>query len=220
MPDSTHLGDLPVTGQREPIGGGSFPGTDPRDQGGIHQEVVTENDPTSPESYFDPCSVPVTKLLWNADAKASAAPSAFANRASQEGDGNTLSKREFGANLIKGANSLVTLGPIGVGPQVQVGYTPTVTIPVGGATLENWMGDIHNHPSGNPLPSDGEWYAFQTRVADIVSAYPERNIEMQYAAMYVVVGDVPNARVYAYTRNSPPGQLGQEVNPDAQPCPN
>lgn len=224
MSGVTNLGDIVVTGQRRPVGGGSFPGGGGGggghgDEGGVHQIELTPDDPTPPDSYYDPCSNPLSKLLWNADAKASNAPAEFVNRAVQEGDGATLSKREFGANLIKGANGQVNLGAIGVGPQVQPGYTPTVTIPTGGATYLNWMGDIHNHPSGDPIPSDGEWYAFQTRVANIIATHPERNVEMQYAAMYVVVGDPPNTQVYAYTRHSPPGQQGQEVNPDGQACP-
>ncbi|WP_303719142.1 hypothetical protein [Brevundimonas naejangsanensis] len=188
-------------------------------EGGVHQEEIDPGDPTSPEAYHDPCSNALSKLLWNADASVSNALIEFLNRAIQEGDGATLSKREFGANLIKVANDQVNLGVVGVGPQVQPGYTPTVAIPANGATYLNWMGDVHNHPSGDPIPSDDEWYMFQNRVADIIATHPERNAEMQYVAIYIVIGDPPNAKIYAYTRHSFPGQQGQEVNPDAQSCP-
>lgn len=220
MSDPTDLGEIVVTGQRR-RGPGAFPIISKgNDSGGtVQQEEVEEGGSGGGgfEIENDPCSDPTSKVVWNADAAAVAAVAAFIAKSQAVGDNGLLSNREFGTNLVRDAAGGVTSTYVDAGPALQNGVIPSVTI-TGPATLQNWMGDVHNHPSGIGMPSAGEWYAFQQRVADIISAYPQRAAEMAHAALYIVVGSPPNHQIFAFKRSDDPNQPGQEVNPAAQSC--
>lgn len=212
MTDPTDLGEIIVTGQRRQFGALHFPTNDNNwfpeepDGGGGGMEI-----------QLNPCAHPATRVIWNADAAAAAAVDAFVAKSHAVGDGGSLSNREFGANLVRDASGGVSVTSVDAGDPIQNGVVPSVTI-TGAATYLNWMGDIHNHPSGIGMPSAAEWAAFTARIDAIVAAYPERSIDMAYAAAYIVVGTPPNHQIFAFTRNSDPNQPGEEVNPDAQPC--
>lgn len=221
MPDPYELPGITVVGQRRQPGGG-FPsggGGGANNPGGPTQiELNPADPPPEPETQSNPCEDPVGKLIWNADAAAAAAIAAFVARSNALGDGGSLTNREYGANLVRSTSGGVTITSVDHGDPIQPGVTPSVTI-TGAATYLNWMGDIHNHPSGDGRPSAGEWQTFIARVDAIVANHPERAAEMAHASAYIVVGTPPNQKIYAYNRNSDPDSLGQEVNPDAQPCP-
>lgn len=218
MTDTTTLPDVVVTGQRLQPSAMYFP-TKGNNPPGVHQQEVTPEDGTGGGGGWqpDPCSDPVSKVIWNADAAAAAAVAAFVAKSHAVGDNGSLTNREFGANLLRDASGNVTLTYVDAGSPVQPGVIPGVSI-TSGWTNTNWIGDIHNHPSGIGMPSAGEWYAFQQRVADIISAQPSRAAEMANAAIYIVVGNPPNTQVFAFKRSSDPNQPGELVNPNGQPC--
>lgn len=139
-----------------------------------------------------------------------------------QGDGSTLGNREFGTNFIRTANGGLATNGISVGNPAQSGSVPNVVLDMTGVTHENWMGDIHNHPSGDGRLSGGEWANFISFVGQVAAVSPGRISELNSLTAYVVVLDAsaPDGyRIFAYNRNSPPDQLGAEVNPNAQPCP-
>lgn len=220
-------GDVVITGQRRSPGG-SFPspgggGGIPGDDGGIHQEEV-DPDPEDPSaSPPHPCDDPQAAKIWNADAAAAAAAAALIAKAASLNDGSTLGNREFGAQLYLGLNNSVQVTPVSVGDPAVSGQIPSVDIAWFDANPGNWMGDIHNHPSGDGRLSDGEWTNFINFLSSMSATNPERLSDLAHISVYIVVLDPssPNGyRIHAYNRDTPYDTLGQEVNPDAQPCPN
>lgn len=218
MTDSTNLGEIVVTGQRRSTPWTSFPTRTAIGSGGgesIYDEM--DNGQGAPPPQPDPCSDPVHRKIWNADARAVAGIADLGARAASLNDGSSLDNREFGANLFLNSVGAVDLSDVSVGPTPPPGTIPEVTIEPGGTTYLNWMGDIHNHPSGNPLPSQEERDRFNDRIDRIQALHPDR-AEMPYVAMYIVVRDSQTGqlRVYAYRKGD---ITGSEVNPYAQPCP-
>lgn len=135
----------------------------------------------------------------------------------------TLGNREFGAQLYLGLNNSVQVTPVSVGDPALSGQIPSVDIAWFDANPGNWMGDIHNHPSGDGRLSDGEWTNFINFLSSMSATNPERLSDLAHISVYIVVLDPssPNGyRIHAYNRDTPYDTLGQEVNPDAQPCPN
>lgn len=220
MPTST-VDDVVITGQRR-IANSTvpFPGKD--GSSGIQQneDTVPGGDEGGGQVIVpSQCSAPQAKRVWNADAAAAAAISDFLARASTLGDGFTLRNREFGAALTLGPNDSVNLSTITWGDPAHPGVTPAVTIDTTGVTNQNWMGDVHNHPSGNPLPSvgpSGDWPSFMGNISQLELG----GRSTDGIAMYVIVQDeAGNIKTYAYTKDSNPNEIGKEVNPDAAPCP-
>lgn len=224
------LGTLPVTGQRRSTPAAPFPTT-------TGTRGPTQNDrPEDPDAGGGGGRTPINaqteedkqcknqrnKRIWNADAATNAAIQSFLNSAVNEGDGATLSNREFGVNLVLGPNDSVAVAPdVGIGGLKTPNSTPNVTIPVGGATSGTWMGDVHSHPSGDGRPSPNEFADFVARVNALIAAHPERT-ELANVSMYITIeipGNPPSYQTYAYTKDSNPNVLGKEVNPQAKPCP-
>lgn len=222
----SELDEVVVTGQRlqpnglfpAPSGGG---GGIPGDDGGIHQDELDPDNLGPDPSPPHPCDDPVGQKIWNADARAAMAVADLMNKAASLNDGSNLANREFGANLFLNSNGNIDLTEVSVGPTPTPGSIPEVTIEPGGTTYLNWMGDIHNHPSGDGRLSAGEWARFNDRIDAIQNLHPQRS-ELNAIAAYVVVLDA-NApagyRIYAHKKGDSQNSLGQEVNPDAQPCP-
>lgn len=221
----TNPGNIDVVGQRRtnPLDG--FPNRDAwsgvGEIGGPQGELTGDSD-SGGSPGVDPCSVPETRKVWNADAQAAAAVAALVAKADSMNDGSTLSNREFGANLFLNGNGGVSLTSVSVGPTPTGNQIPEVTIEPGGTTYLNWMGDIHNHPSGDSRLSSGEHARFNSRISSIISMHPER-AEMNDVSAYVVVADSSSPtgyKIYAHTAAKSADDPGQEVNPNAQSCPN
>lgn len=228
MTDPTHeLDEIVVQGQRRrsdgtfpagPGGGGPGGGS----SGGEHQNEVEDPGTQPPEPPPPhPCDHPDARKIWNSDAAAAAAVAALAARAASLNDGSNLGNREFGANLFINNSGQVDVTEIDVGPEAVVGDIPEVEILPHGTTYLNWMGDIHNHPSGDGRLSTNERSQFNARIDRMIRDFPSRTEALALAA-YVVVLD-PTAprgyRIYAHTRQTEADQLGKEVDPDAEPCP-
>lgn len=211
--------DIDVFGQRRIGRTAPFPERpQPVVPNGEHDELPPDLDPEP-----DPCANPATRSAWNADAAAAAAARAMVAAASALNDGSSFANREFGTILYRGPNGGIANTGITWGLPGTPNEVPRVTLNDAGVTRANWMGDIHNHPSGDGRLSDDEWHAFVAYVNEISVSNPERRFELAGLAAYVVVADAsaPDGyRIYAHTRDTPYGELGQEVNPDAQPCPN
>jgi hypothetical protein len=223
----SELDEVVVTGQRRKTPASPFPGGVGGGgglSGGANQQELEEEDGLPPDGAGShPCDDPVQRKIWNADAAAAAAAAALIANAASMNDGSSLSNREFGVNLILGAGGQVQPQPnISVGDPAVPGQITNVDIDMTGVNAGNWMGDVHNHPSGDGRLSNGEWVNFINFVSSISATNPDRLPELAHVSVYVVVLDPTSPhgyRVYAYDRDSPPDTLGQEVNPDAQPCP-
>jgi len=220
------LPPIDVVGQRR-VPGGIFPpasgssGGGPG-EGGIHQNELDPDNPGPDPSPPHPCDNPETALAWNADAAAATAAAALMASAASLNDGSSLANREFGAQLYRGLGNSVRITPVSVGDPAVAGEIPSVGIEWFDANAGNWMGDIHNHPSGDGRLSDGEWANFVNFLSSMSATNPERIYDLANISVYVVVLDPSAAngcRIYAYNRDTPYDTLGQEVNPDAQPCP-
>ena len=232
MPDQ--LPGVEIVGQRRlpggafPTGGSSGTGGGPG-EGGVHQNEVGMEDP--PVSTPDPCADPDTALPWNADAAAAAAVGAFLDAAGQlgyadaPGGSPSLSNREFGQGLARSGSS-VSGNQVSWGSPVSPGATSSMSVDMTGITQANYIGDVHSHPNGNPLPSLEDWNGFlgNNRAAREYG----RTDETFY--MYIIAvdssGGPPSIFVYQdgpRAANSPdptrPTTVGPEVNPEAQPCP-
>lgn len=215
----TDLGTLPpVPGQRRNDASEMFPQRPDPSEPSQHQGENQEHDPIERP---DPCADPVTRRAWNADAAAAKSAEDIFRLPASLNDGSTLANREFGTNLLVSPNGSVARSsvPISLGDPATPGLIPNVGIDNTGRTDENWMGDLHNHPSGDGRLSDGEWTAFVNEMSRL-SATTQRT-DLAIVSVYVLVLDSTaqkGYRIYAYNRDTPYGQLGQEVNPDAQPC--
>lgn len=227
----TQVDDVPVVGQRRRDPSEAFPTRpDPSELSPLEQgdDQIGGGDGDGP---VDPCADPVAALPWNADAAAAASVADFLAAAlnlgfaDAPGGSPTLSNREFGRGLGMGPGSNVWGNAVSWGPPVTPGSSSSMTVDMTGITWLNYHGDIHSHPNGNQLPSQQDWNGFMYnnnqarlngRTGDTFS-------------LYIVVVD-PNGgpltiRVYQdgpRQANSPapprPTNVGQEVNPDAQPC--
>lgn len=215
----TDLGEIVVTGQRRsspatsfPVGGG---GGSPDEQ----LEIGEDPDSGGGERPNPQCTDPEARRIWNADASAATAGREFLDRAATLGDNPPLGIREFGAALILQPDDSVTLGPVEWGQPGVPGQVPGVIIDTTGVTNQNWMGDVHSHPSGNGLPSQTDINGFLDNLA--LAEQAGRNTDN--ISMYIIVEDnnttPPSRRIYAYNKNSDMNALGDEVNPDAIPCP-
>jgi len=222
MTDVTDLGEIEVKGQRRRNRSDPFPMRPVEDGGGGPPPTSDPTAPLDPGTLDqDPCADPVKRRAWNADAAAAEAVRDMMSWAAGLGDGSTFANREFGVNLIvslAGALSSPNV-PVYMGDPAVTGTVPRVIIGVDGVTDENWMGDVHNHPSGDGRLSGGEWNAFINRVS-VLGATTSRT-DISSITTYVVVLDASapaGYRIHGYTLDTPYDALGQEVNPDAQPC--
>lgn len=218
----TRVDDIVVTGQRRPAPSAPFPPRTTGGGGGEQQDEVDDGGQVGGGPVVqDQCADPAARPVWNADAAAAGAVDVFLARAETLGDGPTLGNREFHAYLVRDANGSVTAVNVEHGDPVAGGVVTNVVTNASGVHSGNWMGDVHNHPSGDGRPSSQEWVDFVNQWSSVRATNPERS-EVMNAAMYIIVqvpGNPPAYRVYAYTISSNPDELGQEVNPDAQPCP-
>ena len=214
----TDLGEIVVTGQRRRDSTEPFP---ERPQIVVWEGMFDELPPDLGEPPLDPCADPVARRAWNSDAAAAQAAKDIVAMPASLNDGSTLANREFGTNLLVSPNGSVARPsiPISVGGPAIPGTIPSVGIDNAGRTDENWMGDIHNHPSGDGRLSDGEWTAFINEISRLNQT--TQRADLAFVSVYVLVLDSTaekGYRIYAYTRDTPYGELGQDVNPDAQPC--
>jgi len=230
MSDVTTVEGITVVGQRRVASGLGFPirpsggGGGGGGTSGGEEENTLPDDPNwgQPELLVqDPCANPASALAWNADAAAAAAVAEMLVAARDLNDGSNFSNREFGTTLYRTSGGDMANTGITWGERAVVGQVPNVILSTTGVDSSNYMGDIHNHPSGDGRLSDGEWTNFINLTSAIAQLHPERRPDLDAVAAYVVVAD-PTAsagyRIYAHTRRTPYGELGEEVNPDAQPC--
>ena len=154
----TQVDDVFVRGQRRgpggafpapPSGGGGAPG----DLGGVHQDELDPNPEPPPVSPPHPCEDPDTALDWNADAAGAEAGRKFLQKAGEIGfadapNGNpSLRNREFGAFILRGPGSSVHLTPVTAG---LAGSPSDLDIELHNTTAQNYQGDAHSHPFGDP----------------------------------------------------------------------
>ena len=173
--------------------------------------------PDTEYEYLEPCDIGAFRDKWNSDAAGASAIDAFLDHSQSIGDSGSLANREFGAAVVRTAGNNVGLGPVTHGDPVQPGHVPSVTIDYTGVNGDNWLGDVHSHPSGDPRPSAGDWAGFQAGLAALRAA----NLPTHNRYLYIVVYDASTSsyKVYVYGESDDPDQVGQEVNPQAQACP-
>ena len=187
-----------------------------------------------PPSQIDPCADPATALPWNADAAAAEAAEAFLEAAANLGfadapDGTpSLANREFGRGLARGPNNTVWGNVVSWGvPPVPPGTTSGMTLDFTGITSYDYLGDVHSHPNGNPLPSQEDWDGFMQNNSN-ARGLAGRTNETFYLYVITVDQNGNPSRIHVYedgpraadsTDPSRPTAVGPEVNPDAQPCP-
>ncbi|MFN4288965.1 MAG: JAB domain-containing protein [Brevundimonas sp.] len=213
----TTVEGITITGQRRSDSTQPFPVMPPPIP--VMPGDVAVIDPDVEPQYVEPCDIPAFRDRWNADAAAASAVEAFLDHAESIGDGRTLSNREFGAFLLRGAGNTIILGNVSHGAPVVPGQVSNVVLDHTGVTYQNWMGDIHNHPSGDGRPSDEDWRVYE----DFLVAVSKLGIPTHDKFMYVVIQDAsvnpPVHRIYVYSEDSDRNEIGEEVNPDASPCP-
>lgn len=234
MTDTTNVDDVVVIGQRKrpdgtfPPAGGGGGGTG----SGIHQNEVSPDDP-NPPSQSHPCDHPDTAVPWNADAAGAQSADAFMSKAAGVGDTNpqtglpTLANREFGRGLARGPNGSVWGNAVTPGPDRNSNDpTSNMTINMDGISYWDYIGDAHSHPNGNEHPSPVDWdgFMFNNNEARRLAG---RTSETFYMYITTVGPDGLPDKTYVYpdgprASGSPdparPSQVGQEVNPNAQPC--
>ena len=228
MTDTTaDPGTIRVVGQRR-APGGTFPtggsGGGAGDDGGIHQNEVSMEDP-DPPSQIDPCADPATALPWNADAAAAEAAKEFARLAAAQNPPEDLNKREWGAYLYRNADGSVRIGPINSGPEFLMGGVGTVSLIEGGSPGDI-VGLVHSHSSGNHLPSSGnDQEPGDIQVLDATVAYSGRSDVLMYivAPNQGPVGHTPYNQINVYNQSNARSARdsftpGPEVNPNGQPC--
>lgn len=220
MTDATNPGDIQVWGQRRQ-NSGLFPTA-----GGaaaplpLNTPVRERRDPESP--YFDPCQIPVSRAAWNADAEAIVAGNSIMSQASSIG--SNLSQQEFGAVLYH-YNGGIHMLPQQPGGLAVNGVIPSINLNWGTTVnAQNYRGDIHSHPSGDPRLSASERQVFVDYVNWLISnATPGMAGIYRTIAAYVMVLDSSSPtgfRMYANTVDTPLDTVGREVNPLAEPaCP-
>jgi hypothetical protein len=228
MSDATNPGDIVVTGQRRQANG-SFPNRGGgRGTGGPVQQERPEDQPET-VGLPDPCSAPLSKAVWDADAAAAAAVASM--MAAAAAAGGSFADREVLTTIYRepGTGRIRTLPPqVGnavdpncvpaPGQDCFAGITPTYPPYVG---YDNWMGEIHSHPWSTVF-SQADRDSHMGFVNTIRANFTDRANEIRYLASYIVKLDstAPRGyRIYANDETTQVGQIGREVNPDAQPCP-
>lgn len=93
--------------------------------------------------------------------------------------------------------------------------------------VDNYIGDAHSHPNGNPHPSQEDWNGFISN-NNGARVRPGRANDTFYMYITVVEADGSVGKTYVYQDGSRavgspdplrPTTLGDEVNPNAEPCP-
>lgn len=222
----TNPGDIVSIGQRRKDPTEAFP---ERPQIIVWEGTFDEIPADLEEPPPDPCANPATALPWNADAAGAGSIGKFLAKAAEIGFADapngvpTLLNREFGNFLMRGTGQSVVSTPVTAG---LAGSPTELTLELHNVTPQNYLGDVHSHPFGNPLPSQADWDGFMAnnRSARLAG----RTGETFY--LYIVAVD-PNGgppKIYVYqdgprAANSAdpakPTTKGLEVNPNAQPCP-
>ena len=172
----------------------------------------------APETIAHPCD-DSRALDWNADAAAAEAKKEFERRGREEdGDDGYLSRERYAFILQRDDGSLylssvATGGPNWVNPNdVSAQVTPF-----------NVVGMVHNHPGGSQTPSGDDWTGF-----DIYYNYVLQNAGLLRAdqlRIYIVARDTNSTssalQIKAYNNQSSRDSdaEGDEVNPEALPCP-
>lgn len=197
MPDpTTPVGDVVVTGQRRSNSGHPFPERPDPPTGPVDPDTPSiEDDPGS----LDPCADPATALPWNADAAGSAAVGKFLAKAAEIGFADApggvpnLRNREFGNFLLRGLGQALNSTPVTAG---LAGSPTNLTLDIHNTTAQNYQGDVHSHPFGNPLPSQHDWTGFMAN--NRLAREAGRTNETFY--MYIVAvdqnGGPPRIHVY------------------------
>lgn len=224
-------------GQRR-IPGGTFPpgggGGIPGDDGGVHQDEVDPDGSGGDGPQINPCLDPATALPWNADAEGAAAVAAFLQAASNLGFADapngtpSLGNREFGRGLARGPNNTVWGNAVSWGvPPVPPSTTSSMTVDFTGISFYDYLGDVHSHPNGNPLPGQEDWDGFMSN-NEAARAQAGRTSETFYLYIVTVDQNGNPSGIYVY-QDGPraagsadparPTAVGPELNPDAQPCP-
>lgn len=141
----------------------------------------------------------------------------------------TLANREFGRGLARAPDGSVWGNAVTPGPDRNPapGSVSNVSIIMDPITFDDYIGDAHSHPNGNEYPSQADWDGFVSNNNE-ARARPGRANDAFYMYITVVDGNGNPGKTYVYEDkpravNSPdpprPTTLGDEVNPDAQPCP-
>jgi proteasome lid subunit RPN8/RPN11 len=101
-----------------------------------------------------------------------------------------------------------------------------MTLDMTGISALDYIGDVHSHPNGNPLPSQADWDGFLNNNQQARNAGRTQDTFYMYIITVDSSGNPTGIRVYQdgpRSANSPnpdrPTSTGPEVNPDAQPCP-
>ena len=238
MTDPTHeLDEVVVTGQRRRPGGvfpaGPGGGGGSGDDGGAHQNEVEDPGAQPPEPPPPhPCENPDTAVPWNADAAAAAAIAAFRQAAAALGGADApggvpnLGRREFGRGLARGSGGSVSGNAVSWGNPTGPDGVSSMTLDMTGIGALDYIGDVHSHPNGNPLPSQADWDGFMHSNQQARNAGRTQDTFYLYIITVDSSGNPTGIRVYQdgpRSANSPnpdrPTSTGPEVNPDAQPCP-
>lgn len=237
MTDTHELDEVVVTGQRRRPNGTfpSGPGGGGNEPGGVDQwELDEEGDPPPPPEGegSHPCDDPETALPWNADAAAAAAIAAFRQAAAGLGEADApggipnLGRREFGRGLARGSGASVWGNAVSWGNPPGTDGVSSMTLDMTGISTLAYIGDVHSHPNGNPLPSQADWDGFMNSNQQARNAGRTQETFYLYIITVDSSGNPSSVRVYqdgARSANSPnpsrPTSTGPEVNPDAQPCP-
>lgn len=231
MPQETQLEPITVTGQRRTSFALPFP-VMPLPAAWTSPEVVRVEGQTGP--VVAPCQILAFRSKWNADAAAAGAVPDFLDAAESIGFADApggipnLLNREFGSSLYRGPQRTIVTGVVSWGSPVDrtdPNYVSSLTINTTGVTSANYLGDIHSHPNGNPLPSNIDWNFFIAN-NNLARDYG-RALETFY--MYIVAVDPISGSLTTYVYEDGPRAVGSpdparpitvgaEVNPDAQPC--
>jgi len=222
MTDVTELGDLVIVGQRRRPGG-SFPPGSSGGGGGTgapNQNELGEAGPEEPQPH--PCDNPDTALEWNADAAAAEALRRMKRFAQLVHNEDSFANREYGTLLCQRADGAIIIGEIRHGdPMIDgngnaTGNLPNVNIPPDGCGLGTTiLAMVHTHVSGSGAPSvaDISWIPYINSVRGGDSR----------GRIYITAFDGSAYRTYIYDHTNAQhaadtGNVGPEVNPDAQPC--
>lgn len=216
----TEVGGIEVVGQRRSEPGQSFPSQPPPFVPPIFDEI----EPVPPEDP-GPCDTPETRREWNADAAAAEALRRMIDAALNQNGEPDFVNREYGAVLCEALNGDISVGPIVWGDPIldedgnmTSGDQPTVPIDYnvcgsGGTPI----GMIHSHPGvgvGTLTPS----------ADDIANLEYINTLRGDQNGRIYISGRISSSdryRLYVYNEeNNDSDQVGPEVNPDGEPCPN
>lgn len=230
------LPDIVVVGQRR-WPGGSFPGGGGGGGAGDPDHPVLLGDPLEPpppsnETGPHACERPETALPWNADAAAAAAIAAFRQAAAGLGGADApggipnLGRREFGRGLSRGSGASVGGNAVSWGNPPGPDGVSSMTLDMTGISALDYIGDVHSHPNGNPLPSQADWDGFMNSNQQARNAGRTQETFYLYIITVDSSGNPSGIRVYqdgprsaGSSNPNRPTSTGPEVNPDALPCP-